>query len=440
MSKPKKTNQKMVAGHLDTKHGFYYMVLGLPNPAKGNRKLPKWFSTGIPYDGSKKNERAAKSMLNQWRADFTSGKLTLAMIEAKSPKKTKTDMPLKQIPLRKDMYFTDYLLRWLEIIEVDLEEDTFASYWSCIHTVITPYFRTSNVPLEELSPVDLTLFYKACKSRTYRGRPIKGNTIRHYHAVIHKALQDAVVTFRLLQYNPADYVVAPKVDNYVAPYADTDELNELVNELMHSSICIPVIFAAFYGMRRSEALGIRKMAIDRKKKTITVCHTVVEVSYMGKHKIIRKDRTKNKKSFRTYPLVPQVENILDWELQRQAEQRQLMGNTYYMADQDYICLDAKGHLLRPDYVTNKFKELVDKRGLKQITFHGLRHSCASMLYEHGQDMKKIQEWLGHSTPVTTETIYAHLNVKHKDESAQIASTCLPLTLPEAKRKEAQETA
>lgn len=122
------------------------------------------------------------------------------------------------------------------------------------------------------------LGYKYCKTRTYRGKPIKGNTIRHYHAVIHKALQDAVVVLHILQYNVADYVVAPKIDNYVAPYADTDELHELINDLMQSPIRVPVMFAAFYGMRRSEALGIRKAVIDRKKKTITVCHTIIEVN------------------------------------------------------------------------------------------------------------------------------------------------------------------
>ena len=42
--------QKILAGHLDHKHGYYYMVLSLPNPEKGNRKLPKWFPTGIPYE------------------------------------------------------------------------------------------------------------------------------------------------------------------------------------------------------------------------------------------------------------------------------------------------------------------------------------------------------------------------------------------------------
>ena len=73
--------QKIIAGHLDHKHGYYYMVLSLPNPEKGNRKLPKWFPTGIPYDGKRQTERDAKRMLKEWREDFTSGKLTLAMIE-----------------------------------------------------------------------------------------------------------------------------------------------------------------------------------------------------------------------------------------------------------------------------------------------------------------------------------------------------------------------
>ena len=52
--------QKIIAGHLDHKHGYYYMVLSLPNPEKGNRKLPKWFPTGIPcphtrFAGQKNN-------------------------------------------------------------------------------------------------------------------------------------------------------------------------------------------------------------------------------------------------------------------------------------------------------------------------------------------------------------------------------------------------
>lgn len=438
-TKPKTTTPKkkcLVAGHLDEKHGYYYMVLSLPNPEKGNHKLPKWFSTGIPYDGSRRNERDAERMLKQWREDFTSGKLTLAMIEEKKTQnKPNSRALLKKVPLRKDMYFTDYLLRWLEIIEQDVEKDTYSGYWHVVHNPILPYFQEQNIRLDELNPVDLSLFYKDCKKRQGRnGKPITGNTVLHYHSTIHKALQDAVVLLRLLDYNPADYVVKPKKDNYVAAYADTDELQALMRDLLDSPIRVPVMLGAFYGMRRSEALGIRKMAIDRKKKTITVSHTVIEVSVNGQHEIIRKDRTKNQKSFRTYPLIPAFEQFLDIELERQAQERELLGGCYYMGDQDYICLDVTGHLLKPNYVTNKFSELVKKHGLKKITFHGLRHSCATMLYDQGQDMKMIQIWLGHSTPVTTATIYAHLDIRHKEETAEIANRCLQLDLTEERKQ------
>ena len=119
-----------------------------------------------------------------------------------------------------------------------------------------------------------------------------------------------------------------------------------------------------------------------------------------------------------------------------------MGNCYYMGDQDYICLDETGHLLRPDYVTCKFSQLVKKRGLKKITFHGLPGTVvqACCMKKGDRIWKKIQEWLGHSTPVTTETIYAHLNVKHKDETAWIANDCLPLELPEKMREKPIQTA
>ena len=70
-TKPKTTTPKkkcLVAGHLDEKHGYYYMVLSLPNPEKGNHNLPKWFSTGIPYDGSRRDR--AYAYYSRPRADL----------------------------------------------------------------------------------------------------------------------------------------------------------------------------------------------------------------------------------------------------------------------------------------------------------------------------------------------------------------------------------
>ena len=85
---------------------------------------------------------------------------------------------------------------------------------------------------------------------------------------------------------------------------------------------------------------------------------------------------------------------------------------------EYICVDAMGNLLMPDYVSNSFKLILRDFGLRPIRFHDLRHSCASLLLANGVPMKQIQEWLGHSDFSTTANIYSHLDYSSKISSAE----------------------
>lgn len=62
--------------------------------------------------------------------------------------------------------------------------------------------------------------------------------------------------------------------------------------------------------------------------------------------------------------------------------------------------------------------------MRKITFHELRHSCASLLLDKGIPMKEIQDWLGHSTYSTTANIYTHLEKNTKDKSANVLSNTL----------------
>lgn len=73
--------------------------------------------------------------------------------------------------------------------------------------------------------------------------------------------------------------------------------------------------------------------------------------------------------------------------------------------------------ISPDYVSKAFKQLLRKNNLKEIRFHDLRHSCASILLANGVPMKQIQEWLGHSDYSTTANYYAHLDFSSKLLSA-----------------------
>lgn len=89
--------------------------------------------------------------------------------------------------------------------------------------------------------------------------------------------------------------------------------------------------------------------------------------------------------------------------------------------------NTMGYLIKPGYVTQHFRLVCDNHELKHIRFHDLRHSCATLLYENGVDMKAIQEWLGHSNISTTLNIYTHLDYKNKVSSANAIIGILPGT-------------
>ena len=85
-----------------------------------------------------------------------------------------------------------------------------------------------------------------------------------------------------------------------------------------------------------------------------------------------------------------------------------------------------GEPIKPGYLTQHFPALLEKKGLKRIRFHDLRHSCASLLFANGVSMKEIQAWLGHSDISTTMNIYTHLDVDSKIASANAILNIFPV--------------
>ena len=177
------------------------------------------------------------------------------------------------------------------------------------------------------------------------------------------------------------------------------------------------MLAAFYGLRRSEVIGLKWNAVDFDRDTITIQHTVTSCNVDGKRVMVAADTTKTKSSLRTLPLVPFVKERLLLLREEQKENRRLCGRSYNKEYLDYVCVNEIGDLINPHCVTRDFPKLLEKHNLKHIRFHDLRHSCASLLLDNGVAMKQIQEWLGHSDFSTTANIYAHLEYKSKVNSA-----------------------
>jgi integrase len=211
----------------------------------------------------------------------------------------------------------------------------------------------------------------------------------------------------------------PKKNVYQAQFYSAEEMMTLFDAVSDDPLEICVKLAGYYGLRRSEVLGLKWDAINLEQKTISIRHKVIEDEVDGKFVAVGEDVLKTKSSYRTLPLLPSVEKLLLAEKEKQEMYRRLFKRSYCRDYLDYICLDQTGKLMRPNYVTEHFSWLLEKFGLKRIRFHDLRHSCASLLLANGISMKQIQIWLGHSTFSTTADIYSHLDFHAQIESGLV---------------------
>ena len=384
----------MVAGHLQEKKGFLYMVLCYAD-ANGKRKT-KWISTGLPTKGNKKK---AEKMLAETRKAF---------------------VPENSVPIEQEMLFADFMEQWLEIVKSSIQIVTYSSYSNMVKGVIAPYFRERGITLTGLTAKDIQDFY------TQELKRVKANSVIHYHANIHKALKYAV-KIDLIATNPADKIERPKKERFVGSFYDAAEMNELFQVVAGTRLELPVMLGAFYGLRRSEVLGLKWDAIDFTNNTITIRHTVTSCNLDGKHVLIASDTTKTKSSMRTLPLVPDFREKLISLKEEQAGNRILCGRSYNKEYLGYLCVDEMGNLIKPGYLTTAFPILLEKNCLRKIRFHDLRHSCASLLLANGVPMKQIQDWLGHSDFSTTANIYAHLDYSSKLSSADAMVQGLKMT-------------
>lgn len=283
-------------------------------------------------------------------------------------------------------------------------------YVNAVKSIIAPYFRKRKILLRDLQAHDIQMFYQEQLQR------VKPASVIHYHANIHKALKYAVKN-DMIPTNPADKVERPKQDKFYGSFYDKEELNKLFEAVAGTKLELPVLLGAFYGLRRSEIIGLKWSAVDFEQNTITINHTVTSCNLDGKCVIVAKDTTKTKSSRRTLPLVPYFhEKLLAVKAQQEKNQK-LCGRSYNKEFLEYICVDEIGDRFKPNYITTQFPKLLERNGFRKIRFHDLRHSCASLLLASGVPMKNIQEWLGHSDFSTTANIYAHLDYSSKLTSA-----------------------
>jgi integrase len=371
------SNISNVTGCIQTKKGRanYYIVLSSYDD-NGNR-VRKWVYTDIPVKGD--NKRRINKRLDE----------------------TLTEYNGTGVDICKDIYFADYVSEWLENMKHSIESSTYDAYKLNVDNRIVPFFKPKKLRVKDVTPAHIQQFVKHCQ------KSVSSNTVHRYLANLSKRLNTAVRQ-NIIAFNPVSRIEKPKATKYTgAKFYNELQINELLNLSKGDPLEVVILLAVFYGLRRSEVLGLKWGAVNFADNEISIRHTVVFVA----NTIHRKDSTKNDSCNAVLPMPDIIkERLLQWK-QQQEENRRLQPNDY--VESDYICTHFNGELMKPSYVSSHFRILLRDKGLEPIRFHDLRHSSAGYLKYLGFDLKDIQTWLRHKDIQTTMNIYVKLDMAAK---------------------------
>lgn len=386
------------AASVQSKKGRLYAVMQVK---KDGTTKPVWRALGLPEGANKtKVNKAFREVVAQYEQEFWE-------------EQEREGRPPADIPVY------DYLVSYLKRVEPELQKNTVVSYRSMTNGKIRRYFqRRPQLTVGNLKPQDIQDFYQSLFADG-----VVANTVIHYHALLRRAFQQAFKEERI-DANPFDRVGRPKKNKFHGENYTQEELLTLLHLARGDVIYPAILLAGAMGLRRSEALGVRWSRIDWEKRTVLLDTKIVEYRENGKKKVEPVEEMKNKSSRRTLPLPDPVVEMLQVQKEHREVYRKMFQGSYNAQYLDYVCVNQLGELLRPSYVTDHFRELLEKYGLRHIRFHDLRHTFASLLINQDVPLINVSNFLGHSDLSTTANIYAHLDKASKQASAAVISDIL----------------
>ena len=386
------------AASVQSKKGRLYAVMQVK---KDGTTKPVWRALGLPEGANKtKVNKAFREVVAQYEQEFWE-------------EQERGGRPPADIPVY------DYLVSYLKRVEPELQKNTIVSYRSMTNGKIRRYFqRRPQLTVGNLKPQDIQDFYQSLFADG-----VVANTVIHYHALLRRAFQQAFKEERI-DANPFDRVGRPKKNKFHGENYTQEELLTLLHLARGDVIYPAILLAGAMGLRRSEALGVRWSRIDWEKRTVLLDTKIVEYRENVKKKVEPVEEMKNKSSRRTLPLPDPVVEMLQVQKEHREVYRKMFQGSYNAQYLDYVCVNQLGELLRPSYVTDHFRELLEKYGLRHIRFHDLRHTFASLLINQDVPLINVSNFLGHSDLSTTANIYAHLDKASKQASAAVISDIL----------------
>ena len=298
--------------------------------------------------------------------------------------------------------------QWLDIWTTEylggVKPRTVDNYKGVVRSRIKPGLGA--VKLDALTPHAIQSYYNGLSKEG-----LAPKTVKNIHGILHKALQQAVAN-GYIKANPADHCILPRAVRKELKPMDEDMITAFLKAIHGHQFEHLFTVTLFTGMREGEALGLLWDCVDLAKGTITIDKQLQLIrGSKGQYQIVP---TKNSKG-RTVAIAPFVVSVLKKVKHKQLENRLRYGECW--EDSGFVFTDELGHHLSASSVYKSFKAVMSEIGSPETRFHDLRHSYAVASIKSGDDIKTVQENLGHATAAFTLDVYGHVTEQMKKESA-----------------------
>lgn len=289
--------------------------------------------------------------------------------------------------------FGQFLDRWLEdSARPTIAPATFDSYRRMIDRHIRP--ELGKLPLDKVTPQQIQRVQTAMLAQGLAPR-----TVAYARAIMRRSLGQAV-KWNLLARNPVPLVDAPKQRRHEPKFLTADEAKRLMQHIAGDRLEPLILLTLTTGLRRGEVLSLRWQDVDLDGGIVSI-----EGQYQKWDGAWQWLPLKTNQSRRALAIPPIVVQSLRQYRPRQLAERLAAGSDWQ--DFDLVFTTDHGTPLDGANLTRQFQRRVKRAGIKHISFHGLRHSAATLLLARGMTIGQIQKILGHATGRLTSDLYAH---------------------------------
>lgn len=372
----------------------------------GPNKYRIFISDGFNLDGSRR--RFSKTVTT----DLTGRDLKRFLMEAEF--EFEDEIKSKSISYN-DMAnntFSNYVQWWLGYKK--LTDQTKESYMYNLKFIEK---HIGHKILSKINKADMLELLEIIKNKknVNTGKPISERTVRN-HMNILKSIFRTAVELEILSTNPMDNIKF-SVDEYQLRdnYYDIDDINKMIFALDDEPVVyqFAILFTLATGVRLGELLALQERDFNFTENSVTISKSLSETK--GSRKL---GPTKTKKTrVEFYP--KELNDLLEKHLEIEMMKKDSLG-----VKNDLIFTSRTGDFMPKRTLQDWFKRFIARHKLKPITFHGLRHTSATLLLANGIPLKNVAERLGHSRASTTANIYAHAIPRIDKEASNVFSDIL----------------